>query len=97
MPSPDFSPTNHTADDHAAPKPATESTFALLVATPEQRMHLAQLVADGELPFPGDLPLELEQQLLSEVQRRRRERLVRHIARAIAEDILRGAGPIPRR
>ena len=97
MPSPDSVSTNHTDDDYALLQPATQTTFAPLAATPEQLMRLAQLVADGELPFPGNLPLERKQRLLSEVQRRRRDRLVHYIARAIAEDILRGAGPIPGR
>jgi hypothetical protein len=97
MPSPDSVSTTHTDDDHALRQPATQTTSAPPAATPEQLMRLAQLVADGELPFPGNLPLERKQRLLSEVQRRRRDRLVRHVARAIAEDILREAGPFSRR
>jgi len=86
--------TNHSDDDHVSPKPATESTSAPPAATPEQLTRLAHLITNGELPFPGNLPLEREQRLLSDVQRRRRDRLVHYIARAIAEDILREAGPI---
>jgi len=97
MPSPDSNSTNQIDYDHVSPNPTTESTSVPPAATQEQLMRLAQLVADGELPFPGNLPLERRQRLLVEVQRHRRERLVHYIARAIAEDILREAGPFPRR
>jgi len=94
MPSQDSHSTSHTADDHASPQPATESALPPPMATAEQFTRFAQLVADGELPFPRSLSLERKQRLLSEVQRCRRDRLVHYIARVIAEDILREAGPI---
>jgi hypothetical protein len=50
----------------------------------------AELIADGRDQFPAGLPPPDRDRLLAEVRRRRRERLVRHIARAIALD-LRGA------
>ena len=93
MPSPDSSTTNHTADDHASPQPATEPTSAPFAATPEQLMRLAQLVANGELPFPTNLPAERSQRLLVEVQQRRRRKLVKYIARMIALDIQRSREP----
>lgn len=54
--------------------------------TPEQLDRVAQLVASGELVFPGDLPLEHEQRLVLDVQQRRRRMLVKYIARTIALD-----------
>jgi hypothetical protein len=59
-----------------------------------ERLHRwAVLVAVGETPLPADLkPAELKS-LLGEVARLRRERLVRSIARAIAQDIHSGREP----
>jgi hypothetical protein len=48
------------------------------------------LIADGRDPFPADLLPPDRDRLLVEVSRRRRDRLIQHIARAIALD-LRGA------
>lgn len=47
----------------------------------------APLVANGEVPFPKDLARDQRTLLLFEVNRLRRGRLVRYIARAIASDI----------
>ena len=57
--------------------------------TPEQFNRVAELVANGELPFPEDLSAERSHRLLNEVQQRRRCRLVKFIAHTIAMDILR--------
>ena len=60
---------------------------------PAADLRVARLIADGELPFPADLPAADAAALAAEVRRLRRGRLVRHVARAIAEDLLRDAGP----
>lgn len=53
----------------------------------EQLQRLAEMVARGEAPIPEDLePIDL-QKLLAELACRRRTRLIRFIAQAIAEDI----------
>jgi hypothetical protein len=54
--------------------------------------RLADLVAGGAVPFPADLPPAQQADLAGRVRQRRRDRLVRLIARAIADDLLRG-GP----
>src|SRR5262249_50888357 len=51
----------------------------------------ADLIADGQASFPADLPPIDQDRLRAAVQRRRRNRLVRHIARAIALDLRRAA------
>ena len=58
------------------------------VVTPAQQLHAwAMLVADGEAPLPTSLePADLSI-VLAEVARLRRERLVRFVARSIAQDI----------
>ena len=47
----------------------------------------ADLIADGRDAFPADLPPPDRDQLRAEVRRRRRDRLVRHIARALALEL----------
>ena len=61
--------------------------------TQEQLGRVAELVANGELPFPENLPAERSQRLLVDVQLRRRRRLVQFIARTIALDIHRSREP----
>jgi hypothetical protein len=61
--------------------------------TPEQIERWAELIADGSDAFPADLPPPDQDRLLSAVQRRRRDRLVLHIARAIAHDLGGAARP----
>jgi len=56
--------------------------------SPEQFRRTAELVASGELPLPRHLPAEQRAALAREVQQRRRRRLVKFVARAIAGDIL---------
>jgi hypothetical protein len=55
-----------------------------------------RMVADGEIPFPTDLSPGNLQQLARQVAHRRRTRLVRFIACAIAADIDRGRKPKPK-
>ncbi len=69
--------------DHSPP--TSGSTLS-----PEQVQRWAELIADGRDAFPADLPPGDRGRLQAEVCRLRRDRLVRHIARAIALD-LRGA------
>jgi len=54
----------------------------------------ARLVADGDLPFPTDLCEDAAERLAGEISRLRRARLVKHIARAMADDIVRSRGQI---
>ena len=54
--------------------------------------RVAELVANGDLPLPLDLPDEQLARLVREVHDRRRRRLVQFIARAIAIDIATGHG-----
>jgi hypothetical protein len=51
------------------------------------------LIADGRDQFPADLLPPDRDRLLAEVRRRRRQRLVQHIARAIALDLHGAAQP----
>jgi hypothetical protein len=67
------------------PAPAPPCTAAPGL-TDEQVCRWAELIAGGDL-FPADLPPPDRDRLLAEVRRRRRDRLVRHIARAIARDL----------
>src|SRR5690242_15647635 len=59
---------------------------------PVDRQRWAQLVADGEIPFPKGLDPAEEIELAQEVARRRRIRLLKFIARTIAVDIYRTSG-----
>ena len=54
--------------------------------------RVAELVANGDLPLPLDLPDEQLVRLVREVQDRRRRRLVHFVARAIAIDIVNSSG-----
>ena len=47
----------------------------------------AALVAEGTVAFPSGLTAEESEQLRADVSRRRRERLVKFLARVIAADI----------
>jgi hypothetical protein len=53
----------------------------------DQVNRWAELIAGGRDRFPPDLPPSDRDRLLTEVRRRRRDRLVQHIARAIALDL----------
>ena len=76
------------------PKPQRTDRAAVARIEPtlthEQVQRWAELIADGRDSFPADLAPPDRDRLLAEVRRRRRDRLVLHIARAIACD-LRGA------
>lgn len=52
----------------------------------------ADLIASGEVRLPAGLTRSEEEGLLQAVQVRRRRRLVKFVARAIAQDILRSRG-----
>ncbi len=56
--------------------------------------RLAQLVADGEVPFPRDLDDSTQRTLVLRVAHLRRGRLLRFIARVIARDIFDSRGTI---
>lgn len=71
-----------TADTKAAgPSPA--------VLTHEQINRWASLVANGEAVFPDNLPEAAKAALCQEVRRRRRDRLIRFVACAIARELWR--------
>lgn len=53
----------------------------------DQIQRWAELIADGGDRFPANLPRADQNRLAAEVRRRRRERLIRHIARVIALDL----------
>jgi hypothetical protein len=55
----------------------------------DQIEHLAMLVADGKVPFPIDWPPDRQATLAVLVRARRRDRLLKLIARMIADDLLR--------
>ena len=52
--------------------------------TSEQMEHWARLLADGEVEFPDDLPVQQADALAAATRRRRRDRFVKLIARQIA-------------
>lgn len=52
----------------------------------------AQLIADGEVSFPGDLAPERAEILRRKVRECMRRRLMRFIARRIAKEIAGGSG-----
>ena len=55
--------------------------------------RVAELVATGQMPVPPNLSVADRQRLLSQVGRRRHDRLVDFIARLIAADIVSARGP----
>jgi hypothetical protein len=58
--------------------------------------RLAEQVADEGDDMPEGLAPDQEQALIGLVRRRLRDRLVRYIARAVAQDLLRDAEQPPR-
>jgi hypothetical protein len=72
------------ANDHHAGAPLSDENGPL---TPQQLARLAELVADGRAALPPGLPAEQLPELIRDVQRRRRDRLLQFIARAIARDL----------
>lgn len=71
-----------------SPQPPVSQPEASRSLDTAERLHRwALLIASGEAPLPAELaPAELSV-VLAEVARLRRERLVRFVARAIAQDI----------
>jgi hypothetical protein len=59
----------------------------------ERLRRWAELIAVGEAPLPADLPTEDLRIVLAETARLRRDRLVRLVARAIAQDLEGDGGP----
>ena len=55
----------------------------------DQVSRLAALVASGDLSVPTDLSGDQLRRLVRQVREYRRRRLVKHIAHAIADDIVR--------
>jgi hypothetical protein len=62
----------------------------------DQLERLGELVADGTIPFPIDWPPDRQAALSVLVRARRRDRLVKLIVRAIADDLGRGQSRSPR-
>ncbi|MBL9165608.1 MAG: hypothetical protein JNL18_22985 [Planctomycetaceae bacterium] len=54
---------------------------------PEAFERRAQMVARGELPFPGGVPDDDQRAIVSRVREIRKERLLEYVARVIAMDI----------
>ena len=72
------------SDQFSEPKEYTD-----LLSTPEKLDQVATIVAQGEFPFPTGLVFDQIEQLADEVRKRRRRRLVKFIARSIAQEIWR--------
>ena len=62
-------------------------------ATTGQLARLADLEAAGRMPFPTDWVPDQQAELAAAVRSRRRDRLLRLIARLIADDLLRPGRP----
>jgi hypothetical protein len=77
------------ANDHHAAAPLPDENRP---PTPQQLARLAELVADGKAALPRGLPSAQLQELIRQVQRRRRDRLIQFIGRAIARDLRRRGG-----
>ncbi len=60
-----------------------------LLSSPGKLDRIADLVAQGEFPFPGDLDADELNRLAVAVRERQRRRLVKFIARSIALEIWR--------
>ena len=77
----------------SSPAPLNRSEITPSVEPAERLRRWAALVAVGDAPLPAELrPAELSI-VLAEVARLRRQRLVRLVARAIAQDIHGGREP----
>jgi hypothetical protein len=87
--SPNKSSTNSSADDqHDTHEPSEIDEQPETTASgADQLVRIADLVARGEMPVPQHLRAEQLHSLVREVRKRRRRRLVKFIARAIALDI----------
>jgi hypothetical protein len=94
MPSPSNEPdhpANACVDGEHSQEDAAQVTGAGPL-TADQMARWAKLIADGEVDLPDDLDPKQTEQLLTMVQLRRRARLVRWIAHAIAQDLLDDGG-----
>jgi hypothetical protein len=82
------SPTRRTFNRHALirdntpPEPSSDSPAEL--GNSVDYLNVAQLVADGLIPLPLDLPHHELLKVFARVQEIRRHSLTRHIARCIA-------------
>jgi hypothetical protein len=76
---------NRFGDEPAAPGPALPPMGS--VADFESLDRLADMIADGRLPFPTDAPAPDRDRLLALVRARLRDRLLALVARAVARDI----------
>ena len=81
------------SEDTAAERAATSQDTPARRLAPDELRCRADLIAAGRDEFPVDLPPSDRDRLWAEVRRRRRDRLVRHVARAIALDLWRAAQP----
>ena len=77
--------------DRGGPEPTQSAKAARAPAAQIER--LAELVAGGEVEWPDDLPESQAAELTAAVRRCRRSRLIKLIARQIAQDIRQRVGP----
>jgi len=82
-------PSTANSDGREPPSsaPATEELST------DQLTRWADLIANGEVGFPANLPAGQLRKLIAEVRQLRRDRLIHYIAHAIARDIHRERGP----
>lgn len=87
-----------------SPKPSSRHRQATDLDLPNSRSansddsckylaRLVPLVADGEVPIPGEISAADREWLITQVARHRRSRLIQFIARSIAVDIHRSHEP----
>ena len=69
-----------------AAEPPSSAAFVEELST-DQLTRWADLIANGEVGFPANLPAGQLRELIAEVRQLRRNRLIDYIARAIALDI----------
>lgn len=72
-----------------------ESTSHTAETTTDLRA-LAQLIADGEIPFPMDRQAHERRRLVVLVRERRRRRLIEYLAQQIARSILSDGKRVPK-
>ncbi|WP_339735852.1 hypothetical protein [uncultured Gimesia sp.] len=65
-----------------------------LISTPEKLDRVANLIAEGEFPFPTDIPPDQQTILAAEVRKRRHQRLVKFICRLIAKELHQPKSPL---
>ena len=88
--------TSHdVVNPHVDAASSHDSTFKPEDATADEEsqhtfVRRAEVVANGQVPFPADLPESEAERFRLEVVRLRRKRFVAFIARAIARDIRNG-------